>query len=130
MLGDVSDELMHLAYCGAEVFLFPSLAEGFGWPIAEAMACGCPVITTNEAPMTEVAGAAGVYVSRRPFDKEGTAKWAIEVAHAMHRVITCSHTDRNALIGAGLENVKKFNCKTFIDRVEAIYQQALPVTAA
>ncbi|RYZ48066.1 MAG: glycosyltransferase, partial [Sphingobacteriales bacterium] len=48
----VDDATLRAAYAGASVFLFPSLAEGFGWPVAEAMAAGCPVVTTNEEPMT------------------------------------------------------------------------------
>ena len=47
------------AYCYADAFLFPSLAEGFGWPLIEAQACGCPVITTDAAPMNEVGGGRG-----------------------------------------------------------------------
>ncbi|MEP2278376.1 glycosyltransferase, partial [Maribacter sp.] len=53
-LSNCSDELVKNAYAGASLLLYPSLDEGFGWPIAEAMASGCPVITTNQAPMTEV----------------------------------------------------------------------------
>ena len=44
----------------ATVFLFPSLQEGFGWPIAEALACGCPVVTTSNPPMTDVGGDAAI----------------------------------------------------------------------
>jgi glycosyltransferase involved in cell wall biosynthesis len=45
-------------YAGASAFVFPSLAEGFGLPILEAMACGAPVVTSNRSSMPEVAGAA------------------------------------------------------------------------
>jgi glycosyltransferase involved in cell wall biosynthesis len=65
-LSGIDDEHVAHAYSGAAVFLFPSLGEGFGWPIAEAMASGCPVVTTDEAPMTEVAGEAGFLIPRRP----------------------------------------------------------------
>lgn len=47
-------------YAGAEVFLFPSLGEGFGLPVLEAMACGCPVVTSNTSSLPEVAGAAAL----------------------------------------------------------------------
>src|SRR5207253_10066375 len=49
-------EAVQAAYSLAAVMLFPSLEEGFGWPIIEAMACGAPVLTTNRAPMTEIGG--------------------------------------------------------------------------
>ncbi|RYG25647.1 MAG: glycosyltransferase, partial [Chitinophagaceae bacterium] len=62
MLTGIDDSLLKTAYSGARVLLFPSIAEGFGWPIAEAMASGTPVITTAEAPMTEVAGGAALLI--------------------------------------------------------------------
>src|SRR5690606_6417880 len=79
-LTDKDDEFVRLAYCGALVLLFPSLEEGFGWPIAEAMASGCGVITTGEAPMTEVAGSAGFLIPRRPQDPEESIQWAEHAA--------------------------------------------------
>lgn len=47
-------------YAGAEAFLFPSLAEGFGLPVVEAMSCGCPVVTSNRSALPEIVGAAGL----------------------------------------------------------------------
>ena len=44
---DLTDEALAFAYCGAEALIFPSLYEGFGMPVIEAMACACPVITTG-----------------------------------------------------------------------------------
>lgn len=55
-LGYVPDEALPSLYSNASVFLFPSLEEGFGLPILEAMACGTPVITSNRSSMPEVAG--------------------------------------------------------------------------
>ena len=49
-------------YCGAHVLLHPSWCEGFGNPVAEAMACGCPVITSTRSAMPEVAGGAALLV--------------------------------------------------------------------
>ena len=57
-----SDEQMRALYSMASGLLFPSLYEGFGWPIIEAHACGCPVFTTNRPPMTEVGGASAIYI--------------------------------------------------------------------
>jgi alpha-1,3-rhamnosyl/mannosyltransferase len=58
MLGYFSDEQLPLLYGGAEVFIFPSLAEDFGLPVLEAMACGTQVICSNTTSMPEVAGEA------------------------------------------------------------------------
>jgi len=62
VLRDVSHDQLRALYCGAAALLFPSLQEGFGWPIIEAQACGCPVFTSNLAPMNEIGSAAAVYV--------------------------------------------------------------------
>lgn len=58
----LSDEELRLAYAGAVALVYPSRYEGFGLPVAEAMACGCPVITTRLASLPEVAGDAALYV--------------------------------------------------------------------
>ncbi|RZK29910.1 MAG: glycosyltransferase, partial [Hymenobacter sp.] len=79
-LSGLEDKTVRLAYAGATVLLFPSLAEGFGWPIAEAMASGCPVITTGEAPMTEVAGEAAFFIERKPHNLSEASAWANKAA--------------------------------------------------
>lgn len=53
---DPSDEAVDALYSGAACLLFPSLHEGFGWPIIEARALACPVVTSNRPPMSEIAG--------------------------------------------------------------------------
>ena len=63
-----SDEDVALAYSGARGMLYVSLAEGFGLPALEAMACGCPIITSSVSSLPEVVGAAGLYVD--PFRPE------------------------------------------------------------
>lgn len=57
---DAASELLETLYNCATGFLFPSRFEGFGWPIIEAQACGCPVICGDRAPLPEVAGDAGL----------------------------------------------------------------------
>ena len=56
LLGHVSDEELAQLYSGALVSVYPSLYEGFGLPILEAMACDCPVVCSNRSSMPEVAG--------------------------------------------------------------------------
>jgi glycosyltransferase involved in cell wall biosynthesis len=70
-LSNLSNRQLEAAYGAAEGLIFPSLDEGFGWPVAEAQACGCPVFTSNRAPMTEVGGDGAVYFD--PTDPEGAA---------------------------------------------------------
>jgi len=62
LLSNVGNEDLAALYSAARGLIFPSRMEGFGWPIAEALACGCPVFTTDRAPMTEVGGDAAVYL--------------------------------------------------------------------
>ena len=58
----VSHEELRALYASATALLFPSLQEGFGWPVIEAQACGCPVFTSDLAPMNEIGGEGAVYV--------------------------------------------------------------------
>jgi glycosyltransferase involved in cell wall biosynthesis len=125
LLCGIEDEFVRLAYAGASVFLFPSLAEGFGWPIAEAMASGCPVITTNEAPMTEVAGKAGFLIPRRPDKGLKSGIWAVESASVVDKVLNLSSEERNAVVESSLLNAKRFDAEAALDRIEAIYQNIL-----
>ncbi|SDT86100.1 Glycosyltransferase involved in cell wall bisynthesis [Verrucomicrobium sp. GAS474] len=53
---DFPDEILSALYTGAEALLFPSLEEGFGVPLTEALACGCPIVTSNRPPMSTVTG--------------------------------------------------------------------------
>lgn len=62
-LGYVPNEDLPALYSGAQALLFPSLFEGFGLPIIEAMACHCPVLTSNASSMVEVAGKAAILVN-------------------------------------------------------------------
>jgi glycosyltransferase involved in cell wall biosynthesis len=64
-LGSQSDDNLRDLYSGATALIFPSLYEGFGLPILEAMACGTPVITSNVSSMPEVGGDAALYIDPR-----------------------------------------------------------------
>jgi alpha-1,3-rhamnosyl/mannosyltransferase len=63
--GATDDEALRVLYHAAFALVYPSLGEGFGLPIAEAMACGCPVITSSVSSMPEVAGDAALLVDPR-----------------------------------------------------------------
>ncbi len=118
-LKDVSDDIVKKLYAGASVFLFPSLAEGFGWPIAEAMASGCPVITTDEAPMTEVGGDAAYYIKRMKIGED--EEWALKGNAEVEKVLCLNEEDRARVIDQGLDNVRRFDSDFSLDKIEEIY---------
>lgn len=70
-LGAVSEADMPALYAGADVFFFPSLYEGFGLPVLEAMACGCPVVASNASAIPEATGEAALLVD--PHDEAAMA---------------------------------------------------------
>lgn len=121
-LSGLSDEQVCAAYSLATLFLFPSLAEGFGWPIAEAMACGCPVMTTNEAPMTEVGGDAAYYIDRRP--SSNASIWAEQSGCKLLTVLQ-DKQQLQAHKEIGMEYVKQFDAESTISAYEEIYLQTL-----
>jgi len=122
-LADITDDNLNSAYSGASVLLFPSLAEGFGWPIAEAMASGCPVVTTNEAPMTEVGADAAIYIHAEPLNVSEKIKWAEESAKVLNDVIIMEDQERLNLIGKGVDNSRRFNTDAALDKAEKIFFQ-------
>ncbi len=75
--GYVSDAQLRALYESASCFVFPSKYEGFGLPPLEAMACGCPVVSSNAASLPEVGGSAAMYVD--PNQPEGIAEAVIRV---------------------------------------------------
>jgi alpha-1,3-rhamnosyl/mannosyltransferase len=94
----VDEETLACLYSGARAFIYPSLYEGFGLPVLEAMACGCPVVCSHVASLPEVAGDAALYIY--PLDAD-------ELAHQMDRMLEDSML-HNALSGRGLERAKTF----------------------
>jgi FkbM family methyltransferase len=94
----LSDEELRVAYAGAVSLVYPSWYEGFGLPIAEAMACGCPVITCNVSSIPEVAGNSALYV--RSDDP-------VELTAALMQIQ--QSIIREQLIEKGFEQVRKFS---------------------
>ena len=123
LLSGLADVQVRQAYAGATAFIFPSLAEGFGWPIAEAMAAGCPVITTLEAPMTEVGAEAAFYIPRRP--TENPEAWAATSAEVVHNVVELSSEERKEVVEKGRANARRFAPTTALDHMEEIYRAIL-----
>jgi glycosyltransferase involved in cell wall biosynthesis len=85
-LTGVANEDLRALYSMATMMLFPSLYEGFGWPIVEAQACGCPVATSNQSPMDEVGGDAAIYIDpKAPESAAAILKQALERASCMRQ---------------------------------------------
>lgn len=90
-----------LLYNAARIFVYVSSEEGFGLPVLEAMACGCPVITSNVSSLPEVAGDAALQVT--PGDVG-------QLKQAMESLLTGEDL-RHALITSGLKRVQMFSWK-------------------
>jgi glycosyltransferase involved in cell wall biosynthesis len=119
---NLDNATLQAAYSYARAFLFPSLAEGFGWPLIEAQACGCPVLTTGEPPMNEVAGAAASYIPRLQHG-ENMDQWAAQAAKTLEQLLSLPPADRDRLVHQGREWVKRFDGATAIARYLEIYKQ-------
>lgn len=98
----------------ASAFVFPSLAEGFGMPNIEAMACGCPVVTTPGFAIREIVGDAAVVVED-PHDAAALAK-------AIHKVITDNDL-RSGLVQRGLARIPRFSWKKSAARLLSVYEE-------
>jgi glycosyltransferase involved in cell wall biosynthesis len=116
--GYVPDEDLPAIYSAADLFVFPSLYEGFGLPVLEAMACGTPVIASNASSLPEVAGEAGIMIA--PHDVRG-------LAEAMERLLMDKQL-RAELRARGLERAKQFTWERAAAMTLEVYQDALTLT--
>lgn len=113
--GYVSDAMLTSLYLYAEVFVFPSLYEGFGIPIIEAFSCGAPVVCSKMAAIPEVAGDAALYFD--PYNVE-------EMADAIGTVLS-NATLREELVNRGKARVKLFTWEKAAEQTLAVYQKLL-----
>lgn len=110
---DISD-LVH-TYNLAKIYIQPSFAEGFGLPVLEAMACGCPVMASNSSSLPEVAGDAGIFFN--PSSNQVIAEEIFSLYHDSEK--------QNVLKRKGLQRVKTFTWEKCADEVIQIYEQVL-----
>jgi len=124
----VGNRELQAAYSLARAFLFPSLAEGFGWPIVESQACGCPVITTDEPPMNEVGGPAALYLPRF---KSGDSMdvWAERGGAVLAGLLSESADQRSARARQGLDWAARFKADHAIDGYLDVYKRVFAAEA-
>ncbi len=109
------DEKLAGYYASAEAFVYPSVYEGFGIPLLEAMECGCPVLCGNTSSMPEVAGDAAMYFNARDTQ---------EMAAALQKIVQ-SPEQRLSLISKGKERVKQFSWDICAQQTYSVYERLL-----
>ncbi|MEO5925802.1 MAG: glycosyltransferase family 1 protein [Bryobacteraceae bacterium] len=114
-LSGIDDAALPGLYSGATAFVYPSHYEGFGLPVLEAMQCGCPVITSNDPAITEVAGEAAIHVD------------AADVAalSAAMRTLLTDASARDRLRASGLQRAAQFHWRETARRTREVYAAAL-----
>ncbi len=113
--GYIKEEDLPIVYGLSEVFLFPSLSEGFGMPVVEAMACGTPVITSKISSMPEIAGDAALLID--PMSPPSIADALIQ--------ILSNEQIRLDMIQDGILNAKRFSWDITAEKVLGIYEHIL-----
>ena len=113
LLGEVPDSELPSLYCDAVAFVYPTHYEGFGLPVLEAMQCGCPVITSRDPAVVEVAGGAVIHVSS-----------SREIAEAM-RAVAADPNLCATLREAGLKRAAAFSWAQTARATRAVYAEAL-----
>ena len=118
VLSHLEPEDLRALYSSATALLFPSLHEGFGWPILEAQACGCPVFTSNRPPMmTEIGGDGAVYID--PESPEEAAATILENLPHMSQMRK-----------AGFANVRRFSSEKMVAGYLNAYAAAIKSVSA
>jgi glycosyltransferase involved in cell wall biosynthesis len=118
--GSVSDEDLACLYSSCETFLLPSISEGFGLPVLEAMQCGAPVICSNASSLPEVAGAAAILVDPRD---------EVALAEAIIGILTNPNL-RRELMTLSIQQAARFSWKSSAEKVVDAYRMAVNIRSS
>lgn len=111
----IDDEKLSILYQNAKAFIFPSMYEGFGIPVLEAFACGCPVIISNAGSLPEIGENAALYFEVKDINT---------LLKAIRKVLTNSNI-RDKLINDGFEQLRKFSWNKTVEKTKNIYKNVL-----
>lgn len=116
-LTNTSDRELGILYQSAEMLVYPSMFEGFGLPVIEAQASGCPVVTSRSSSMPEAGGKGAVYVN--PLSEK-------EIAEAILKIVN-NKEYRDALVREGLKNAERFTPEIFTQQLHKLYTRVYNV---
>ncbi|TBO44286.1 glycosyltransferase family 4 protein [Pedobacter kyonggii] len=114
-LGYIDDAYLPAIYSLADMLIFPSFYEGFGIPVIEAMACGCPVIISNKGALPEISG--GICLQVDPFSIS-------EILNAI-RILMQDSEQRELISNKGLKWAERYTWQTAADKTFQVYKEAI-----
>ncbi|MNN34526.1 Mannosylfructose-phosphate synthase [compost metagenome] len=110
-LGYIEDDVKHSLYQASKAFIYPSLYEGFGLPVLEAMNNRTPVVCSNSSSLPEVAGEAAIYINSSDIN---------EIKETLMKINNMSNEERQVWIKKGSERVNKFSWQKCVNSVEEV----------
>ncbi len=123
---NLKEELIKALYAAAQCLILPSLEEGLGLPILEAMAVGCPVVCTHMEPFTEIGGEAAVYIPPlEDFTSQGKEAWAKASTLPILSMLKETSAEREKRRQAGFQQAALFSRQSVMDGYLRVYSHAL-----